>query len=71
MYDLKYKLRPFLVTFVFSPRSLTRKDLVEYINTHYKAPRMVLAAAGGGLGMMTVSHEIVQYKQDTINDRIE
>ncbi|XP_058844213.1 cytochrome b-c1 complex subunit 1, mitochondrial-like [Acipenser ruthenus] len=28
-------------------KSLTRKDLVEYINTHYKAPRMVLAAAGG------------------------
>ncbi|XP_064154551.1 cytochrome b-c1 complex subunit 1, mitochondrial-like [Anguilla rostrata] len=28
-------------------RSLTRQDLVEYINSHYKAPRMVLAAAGG------------------------
>ncbi|KAK2862478.1 hypothetical protein Q5P01_002011 [Channa striata] len=27
-------------------RSLTRQDLVEYINSHYKAPRMVLAAAG-------------------------
>ncbi|XP_067090376.1 cytochrome b-c1 complex subunit 1, mitochondrial [Osmerus mordax] len=32
-------------------RTLTRQDLVEYINSHYKAPRMVLAAAGG------VSHE--------------
>ncbi|XP_068598525.1 cytochrome b-c1 complex subunit 1, mitochondrial [Brachionichthys hirsutus] len=32
-------------------RTLTRQDLVAYINCHYKAPRMVLAAAGG------VSHE--------------
>lgn len=30
-------------------RSLTRENLVDYINSHYKAPRMVLAAAGGGL----------------------
>lgn len=29
------------------PRNLTRQDLVEYISSHYKAPRMVLAAAGG------------------------
>uniref|UniRef100_A0A8C2DR44 Ubiquinol-cytochrome c reductase core protein 1 n=1 Tax=Cyprinus carpio TaxID=7962 RepID=A0A8C2DR44_CYPCA len=28
-------------------RTLTRNDLVEYINSHYKAPRMVLATAGG------------------------
>ncbi|XP_075039706.1 cytochrome b-c1 complex subunit 1, mitochondrial [Mixophyes fleayi] len=28
-------------------RKLTRADLLEYINLHYKAPRMVLAAAGG------------------------
>lgn len=28
-------------------RNLTRQDLVDYINSHYKAPRMVLAAAGG------------------------
>uniref|UniRef100_A0A4W6FB98 Mitochondrial-processing peptidase subunit beta n=1 Tax=Lates calcarifer TaxID=8187 RepID=A0A4W6FB98_LATCA len=28
-------------------RTLTRQDLVEYVNSHYKAPRMVLAAAGG------------------------
>uniref|UniRef100_A0A673AFC2 Mitochondrial-processing peptidase subunit beta n=1 Tax=Sphaeramia orbicularis TaxID=375764 RepID=A0A673AFC2_9TELE len=36
---------------VFGPsgnaRTLTRQDLVDYINIHYKAPRMVLAAAGG------------------------
>jgi processing peptidase subunit beta len=28
-------------------RSITAQDLRDYINTHYKAPRMVLAAAGG------------------------
>ncbi|TRY82964.1 hypothetical protein DNTS_009631 [Danionella cerebrum] len=28
-------------------RSLTRNDLVEYINLNFKAPRMVLATAGG------------------------
>ncbi|XP_066553739.1 cytochrome b-c1 complex subunit 1, mitochondrial [Amia ocellicauda] len=28
-------------------RTLTRQDLLEYISCHYKAPRMVLAAAGG------------------------
>lgn len=28
-------------------KSLKREDLLEYINTHYKAPRMVLAGAGG------------------------
>uniref|UniRef100_A0A667ZFK0 Mitochondrial-processing peptidase subunit beta n=1 Tax=Myripristis murdjan TaxID=586833 RepID=A0A667ZFK0_9TELE len=32
-------------------RSLTRQDLMDYINSHYKAPRIVLAAAGG------VNHE--------------
>merc|ERR1719498_1060876 len=32
-------------------RTLTRQDLVDYINTHYKAHRIVLAAAGG------VNHE--------------
>lgn len=31
-----------------SHRSLTRQDLVDYVNSHYKAPRMVLSAAGGG-----------------------
>ncbi|KAL4605018.1 cytochrome b-c1 complex subunit 1, mitochondrial-like [Arapaima gigas] len=28
-------------------RTLTRQDLVDFISTHYKAPRMVIAAAGG------------------------
>ena len=28
-------------------KSLTRDDLVHYIKTHYKGPRMVLAGAGG------------------------
>lgn len=28
-------------------KSISRKDLIEYISTHYKGPRMVLAAAGG------------------------
>ncbi|KAJ8370688.1 hypothetical protein SKAU_G00107160 [Synaphobranchus kaupii] len=32
---------------LFSCRSLSRQDLVEYMSSHYKAPRMVLAAAGG------------------------
>ncbi|KAK2499529.1 hypothetical protein MC885_016478 [Smutsia gigantea] len=29
-------------------RKLSRADLTEYLSRHYKAPRMVLAAAGGG-----------------------
>jgi len=32
-------------------KSITRDDLVNYINTHYKGPRMVLSGAGG------VNHE--------------
>uniref|UniRef100_G3P5B1 Mitochondrial-processing peptidase subunit beta n=1 Tax=Gasterosteus aculeatus aculeatus TaxID=481459 RepID=G3P5B1_GASAC len=32
-------------------RNLSRQDLVDYISSHYKAPRMVLSAAGG------VNHE--------------
>ena len=28
-------------------RSLKKADLLKYVGTHYKAPRMVLAAAGG------------------------
>merc|ERR1711990_1304618 len=32
-------------------KSITRDDLVHYIQTHYKGPRMVLAGAGG------VNHE--------------
>lgn len=34
-----------IVCFVFS--SLQRKDLVDYVKSHYKAPRIVLAGAGG------------------------
>ncbi|KAK3804120.1 hypothetical protein RRG08_047198 [Elysia crispata] len=32
-------------------KSISRNDLVEYVNSHYKGPRIVLAAAGG------VNHE--------------
>lgn len=32
---------------VFDFRTINRGDLVEYITTHYKGPRIVLAAAGG------------------------
>ncbi|KAA8593442.1 hypothetical protein FQN60_009558 [Etheostoma spectabile] len=39
------------ITIFNCPRTLTRQDLVDYINSHYKAPRMVLSAAGG------VNHE--------------
>lgn len=28
-------------------KSITRDDLVDYIKTHYKGPRMVIAGAGG------------------------
>lgn len=31
----------------YACRSINRNDLLEYIGTHYKGPRMVLAAAGG------------------------
>ena len=32
---------------VFACRTINRGDLVEYITTHYKGARIVLAAAGG------------------------
>ncbi len=35
----------FLNIFLF--RSIKKADLVKYVGTHYKAPRMVLVAAGG------------------------
>ena len=35
------------VTYFIILRSLSRNDLVEYINKNYRAPRIVLAAAGG------------------------
>lgn len=39
---------PFSIAFLNSIyRSINRKDLVDYITTHYKGPRIVLAAAGG------------------------
>jgi hypothetical protein len=34
-----------LIAFCF--RRITRNDLVDYVKTHYKSPRIVLAAAGG------------------------
>ena len=35
----------FLWFFYF--RSIKKADLLKYVGTHYKAPRIVLAAAGG------------------------
>ncbi|MCI4375381.1 hypothetical protein PGIGA_G00108900 [Pangasianodon gigas] len=54
-------------------RTLTRQDLVEYINSHYKAPRMVLAAAGGvnheelvGLAKQHLSGVSFEYPDDAV-----
>ncbi|GAA6088751.1 cytochrome b-c1 complex subunit 1, mitochondrial [Tachysurus ichikawai] len=54
-------------------RTLTRQDLVEYINSHYKAPRMVLAAAGGvnheelvGLAKQHLSSISFEYQDDAV-----
>uniref|UniRef100_A0A3Q2ZYH3 Ubiquinol-cytochrome c reductase core protein 1 n=1 Tax=Kryptolebias marmoratus TaxID=37003 RepID=A0A3Q2ZYH3_KRYMA len=54
-------------------RNLTRQDLVDYINTHYKAPRMVLAAAGGvdhdelvGLAKTHLSGVSFEYEGDAV-----
>uniref|UniRef100_A0A8C6VVF1 Ubiquinol-cytochrome c reductase core protein 1 n=1 Tax=Nothobranchius furzeri TaxID=105023 RepID=A0A8C6VVF1_NOTFU len=54
-------------------RNLTRQDLVEYINIHYKAPRMVLAAAGGvnheelvGLAKSHMSGVSFEYEGDVV-----
>ncbi len=33
--------------FIFILRSIKKADLLKYVGTHYKAPRIVLAAAGG------------------------
>lgn len=44
---------PVLLCFL---RTLTRQDLVEYISSHYKAPRMVLAAAGGNVQASAFYH---------------
>ncbi len=32
---------------MFVWRSIKKADLLKYVRTHYKAPRVVLAAAGG------------------------
>ncbi|XP_029286698.1 cytochrome b-c1 complex subunit 1, mitochondrial [Cottoperca gobio] len=54
-------------------RTLTRQDLVDYINSHYKAPRMVLSAAGGvnheelvGLAESHLSGVSFQYEGDAV-----
>uniref|UniRef100_A0A671SUI2 Mitochondrial-processing peptidase subunit beta n=1 Tax=Sinocyclocheilus anshuiensis TaxID=1608454 RepID=A0A671SUI2_9TELE len=54
-------------------RTLTRNDLVEYINSHYKAPRMVLATAGGvnhdelvGLAKQHFSGVSFEYEGDAV-----
>ncbi|TWW61754.1 Cytochrome b-c1 complex subunit 1, mitochondrial [Takifugu flavidus] len=55
------------------PQSLTRENLVDYINSHYKAPRMVLAAAGGvnheelvGLAKSNFSGISFEYEGDAV-----
>ena len=45
MYEYVSSFYTILITRIF--RSISRRDLVEYVSNHYKAPRMVLAAAGG------------------------
>lgn len=37
-------------------RTINRGDLVDYITTHYKGPRIVLAAAGGTLHFRILSY---------------
>uniref|UniRef100_A0A8C5F253 Ubiquinol-cytochrome c reductase core protein 1 n=1 Tax=Gopherus evgoodei TaxID=1825980 RepID=A0A8C5F253_9SAUR len=54
-------------------KRLTRGDLATYIDTHYKAPRMVLAAAGGvshkelvDLARQHLSGVPFEYKEDAV-----
>lgn len=52
-------------------KSIQRSDLVEYINTHYKGPRMVIAGAGGinhdELASLTEKHfGNVKYTYDNV-----
>ncbi|CAM5154381.1 unnamed protein product [Natator depressus] len=54
-------------------KHLTRADLAAYIDTHYKAPRMVLAAAGGvshtelvDLARQHLSGVPFEYKEDAV-----
>ncbi|TNN40232.1 Cytochrome b-c1 complex subunit 1, mitochondrial [Liparis tanakae] len=56
-----------------SSRTLSRQDLVDYINSHYKAPRMVLSAAGGvdheelvGLAKAHFSGVSFEYEGDAV-----
>jgi mitochondrial-processing peptidase subunit beta len=42
-----YLNKYFILKTFLNLRSIKRADLLKYIGTHYKAPRMVLAAAGG------------------------
>jgi len=37
----------FFFSNIFLFRSIKKADLIKYVGTHYKAPRMVLVAAGG------------------------
>ena len=50
-----------------SSRTLSRQDLVDYISSHYKAPRMVLAAAGGNSILLTPSGDSL-VACDPLND---
>ncbi|KAL0978579.1 hypothetical protein UPYG_G00172480 [Umbra pygmaea] len=54
-------------------RTLGRQDLVDFINSHYKAPRMVLAAAGGvtheelvGLAKQHLGGVSFEYENDAV-----
>ncbi|XP_058486826.1 cytochrome b-c1 complex subunit 1, mitochondrial [Solea solea] len=54
-------------------KNLTRQDLIDYVNSHYKAPRMVLAAAGGvnhdelvGLAQSHFSGVSFEYEDDAV-----
>uniref|UniRef100_A0A8C7FMZ8 Mitochondrial-processing peptidase subunit beta n=1 Tax=Oncorhynchus kisutch TaxID=8019 RepID=A0A8C7FMZ8_ONCKI len=54
-------------------RTLSRQDLVDFISSHYKAPRMVLAAAGGvtheelvGLAKQHFSGVSFEYEDDAV-----
>uniref|UniRef100_A0A6Q2WSN4 Ubiquinol-cytochrome c reductase core protein 1 n=1 Tax=Esox lucius TaxID=8010 RepID=A0A6Q2WSN4_ESOLU len=54
-------------------QNASRQDLVEFINSHYKAPRMVLAAAGGvtheelvGLAKQHFSGVSFEYENDAV-----
>lgn len=55
--SLPYQIHYVTLNLLFnSSRTLTRQDLVDYVNSHYKAPRMVLSAAGGGSSPALCTH---------------